>query len=367
MLSIFPSEDNSQYKAIVFINILSILFAGWLAAYAFSNYKISINAEARKKGGTLRLSTLGDEAEVIIIPHLHCIGQLAVATGLYSVSLIFYSIPSWENAFYCYFINGVSAYARNASCLWSFTIVCVLYYIIRDRKWRSTTKEKKTFLNFIIKVNWLLPLLPTIIYLVIWTVYIDPQAKFVQTDDSMGFEQNCLFLYTFGNGSDDDDNLYYIIPLIADSIQLAIPTITSLVGIVMLCLAWTRSYHKEDRVGKTLCLTLSGYPTLNFIIVILSLSQYAIASIRFSSTVWLVIFYICAAQGVLEVLFFVMANYKVLFFTRGLGSCFFFCSKPNRESNNIEADPIKPEKKIRKKKKKYDQWDMDKRLIDNVL
>ena len=138
MFELFSSSDSTQFIVLFIFDVFSTLFCLWLAIYAFCNYRITVHpSDRRGKPSSIR-KTLREESETIIIPHLYCIGQLAVATGLNSVVFILTTIPEWEQASFCYFINGFQCYTRNAACLWSFTIVSVLYYIILDKKWRNS-------------------------------------------------------------------------------------------------------------------------------------------------------------------------------------------------------------------------------------
>ena len=242
---IIDGADSYNGYLIISLSVISTITSLWLSLYATANYRFTVEKNSTTKKSKKRSrnsvnSTVSNTSKVRsitqTIPHLFCIGQLGLATSICSLSNILNSIPSWNEEWFCYPINFLFVYGRNTSSLWSSVIIFVLHFLVFRRKGLESEQQKNIFLRKCMLVNWLLPILPSVIVVLIFKFAVDPDNQFttrsIMDDDLSGWESNCFFSHT-GNNENFQN------ALIANTvIQLLIPGVVSIIGLVLLVHIW---------------------------------------------------------------------------------------------------------------------------------
>ena len=294
----YPVENNIHlgYSVGIFLACCAISAVAtlWLSIYALWNF-IQTWQNSKK-----------------LIPQLFIVGQIGLLGFVTSLWLILNFTKSFYLEFTgCLIFNFVFIYCRGVSYLWSFTIIIVLYEAtFTSWGWFRTEATKWRFCRRSSLINFAVPLIPTISYVLLVRFWLDPDQEMIDGDSGLG-NSRCQFLYTNPN---QDLDYQLISTMITVVIVNFVQAFSSILGILLLIFVWRFAHGRGITKAKTLCRKLSGFPIINLVMTIMNISYWCTlfqnSSSQSAPVLGEVFNILFALSGLLDVLVFVVLNYE---------------------------------------------------------
>ena len=336
--------SSSEYYLPIFF-ALSFLATIWLIVYCARHYK-GLNVKNFHEKTRWSNSSFSDDdgsgrprpnrkKEGMIILHLVFIAHYALATNQLSLWALLEFIPGWNNPIFCYLQYFAFIYTRNAASLWCLSLIrCLLEIgINHDSKngsrFLGSEEKKRKFIRKTCLYNYLIPVVPALIFLLIQTYGPggDSSGTFsnYSPSDDGGISQNCYW-NVGGEGYSNDYTTntiatvaYFLIPLIA--------SILSILGIFYIWFQLRKRYlslsllenitdifkqRKSYFYLRNYVLSIVFYPCLNVIIVVIFVLIECIPSFSTNNDLWTLINVLISLQGSMEVFIFFVVNYRII-------------------------------------------------------